>query len=129
MQNEEQPEQPPVEEPAPPPAEPEGEQPLAKKQKEAGTFDAANCETVAPDSICSNCNWEWGMIEPHPVHVTPQNLAVPVEAVPESPPAFKPPAPDPNACAPVAPGTTCPKCAWNSNDPDPAVAYKPHPIF
>ena len=122
MQNEEQPEQPPVEEPAPPSAEPEAEQPPTKE------VDKSLCEPVAPGGTCVNCGWEYGSIEPHPVHVTPQNLAAPVEAVPESPPAFTPPAPDPNACAPVAHGTTCPKCGWNSSDPDPAVAYEPHPI-
>jgi len=114
MQNEEQPqEQSPVEEPAPPPTK---------------EVDKSLCEPVAAGGTCANCGWVFGQLDPHPVAIMPENVHVPVEGTPAPPPVPLPPAPDPNACAPVAHGATCSKCGWNSNDPDPAVAYKPHPI-
>jgi len=114
--------------------EPSGEQPVetappeeavppAKQRKEPGTYDAADCETVAPDGVCNNCNWEYGMLDPHPVHIMPQNIAVPVEAAVEPPAPPPKPEPDPKACSPVAMQATCPKCEWT------AASGNPHPVL
>jgi hypothetical protein len=104
------------------PAPEEAAAPPTKQRKEPGTYDAANCETVSPGGTCPNCNWEYGMLDPHPVHVMPQNIAVAVEGTPEPPPPPVKPEPDPKACAPIPPDGTCPKCQWT------AASGNPHPV-
>lgn len=105
QEEEPNPEQPPVEEP-----------PAEDPEKRV-------CDVVGYDGTCSNCGWKWGDPNPHPVHVMPQNITVPVEAIPEPPPAPVPPEPDPKACSPVYAGGDCPKCGWT------AASGNPHPVF
>jgi hypothetical protein len=107
-------EAPPQEETAPPPP---------KVRKKEGEYDPAQCQTVAPGGTCTNCDWEWGMADPHSVHVMPQNVSAPAEgtvAPPEPPPK---PEPDPKACPPVPLQGQCPKCEWT------AATGNPHPVL
>jgi hypothetical protein len=62
------------------------------------------------------------MEDAHPVHVVPQNVAVPVEGTVEPPPPPPKAEPDPNACAPVPMSGQCPKCQWT------AESGNPHPV-
>ena len=113
---EEHPESPPVEEPP-------AEEPPRAAEPPPPAVNRSLCETVAPEGTCSNCDWEYGGIEPHPVEIMPQNVAVPVEGT-VAPPAPPPkPEPDPKACPPVAYQATCPKCEWT------AASGNPHPLL
>src|SRR5215472_6680399 len=98
-----------------PPAEPEPESDPEPKDEEHST--------VAQEGECDGCGWKWGDLEPHEVHITPQNVAVPVEGTVAPPTPPEPPAPDPNACDPIYHGSECPKCGWTS------ATGNPHPVF
>jgi len=99
-------------EPEPAPPEPPPEEP---KQ--------SACDAVGYGGTCAKCGWTWGDLDPHPVHVVPQNVTVPVEAIVAPPDAPTPPAPDPKACPPVYHQSECPKCGWV------ASSGNAHPVF
>jgi hypothetical protein len=129
MQNEEE-KKPPVKEEETPPPEKKVEEPPAETPKQQGRiYIPGECEPVGYGQQCPHCGWRAGDPNPHVVHTMPQNVAVPVEATVAPPEPSPPPAPDPNACAPVAQGSTCTKCGWNSTDPDAAVSGKAHPVY
>ena len=110
--DEPEPEQETEPEPEPPP---EPETPTEPEKR-------ADCDVVGYEGTCSVCGWKWGDLDPHPVHVVPQNITVPVEAT-VAPPAPPVPEPDPNACAPVYAGGECPKCGWTH------ASGNPHPVL
>jgi hypothetical protein len=102
---------------------PAAETPAPEEQTQPEQQPAQQHDTVGEGGKCSLCGWEWGSMDPHPVHITPQNVAVPVEgtvAAPEPPP--KPEA-DPRACVAIPHDATCPKCGWT------AASGNPHPVL